>query len=558
MMSRLLTAAGILVLVAVPAVAQVPAKPLVTAQTAPLGKILSDVRAAARILGGPELAKEFDNNLKEVLGEKGFSGIDLTRRIVAYGDLADEAEKSSGVVVIPITSEDEFKALIGRLGPYENKGKLTPVDGQPGLYAVDTDKAEADYPVRLRFHDRAAYLGFNVPDPAMAVKTLLPAAGLIRPTDNSFFAYEFHLAQYKGNGKTQLAKQLATAAEQLDQAPLPPGAKKAGEEILALVKRSSTSVLDDGDVAAYRFKFDAETGMAAIETALIPKPGTPLAADLAARVPTTNKFAGLVGQDTTVGFVTRLPLFTTELRTAAVAGIDEGVGMVSGDVPEDFQPLADEAKAGLLRTVKTGQFDIAAALSGPNEDDQFGVAVAIAFEDTTKIEKQLRDLFDKYKADQPALNFIKLDAAQVNGVNIHEAPLGAFVPEPAQAIFGKGSSAYFAFGPKGIYVTFGPNALDAIKAAIALKPAQADVVDIVVNPARLKTLVSIADPDTAKEMAEMLGGPDELLSAFDMSVEGGKELRVKFGMNLKLIPRGVATGAETEQAFPPDAPVEKR
>ena len=532
--------------------AQAPAKPLITAQTAPLGTVLADVRAAARIIGGPELAEEFDDNLKESLGEKGFQGIDLTRRIVSYGELTAEAENSSAVMIIPITSEDEFKAFVGRLGPDGDKLKLVPADGQPGLYAVETDDGEGDVPVRLRFHERAAYVGINVPVEALAVKALLPAAGLTRPADDSLFAYEFHLSRYTADGKAQAVAQSKKLREQMDEAPLPPGIKQALGKLFDMSDRLTESVIEDGDVAAYRLRFDAATGLAVIETALIPKPGTPLTADLAARTPTTNKFAGLVGKDSAVGFQTRLPLFAPELRAAAEAGIGE-LDIVAADVPEDLKPVFDEAKAGLVRTVKTGQFDLAAAVSGPNESDQFGVAVAVAFEDTSKLEKQLRDLFDKYKADQPALNFIKLDVAKVGTVNVHEAPLGAFAPPPAQAIFGKGSSAYFAFGPTGIYVTFGPDALAAIKAAIALKPAKANVLNVLVNPARLKTLVTIADPDTAAEMKEMLGGPDELLSAFDIDVTGGKELRVRFGVNLKLIPRGTFTGTRRPSEYPPDA-----
>lgn len=549
MKSRFLSATLWVALMIAPAAAQAPAaKPLVTAQSQPLGQILDSVKTAARAVGGNKAVEQIEEAIKDKLGEKGFTGLDLTRRIVGYGDLAGEVEKSSGFVVIPITGEEEFKDFLARLGPDDDKLKLTPVDGNPGLYIVETPDGDAEVPVRLRFHDRAAYIGFNVPDDAMAAEKLLPAAAMIRPTDNAVFSYEAHLGRYPEDLKGKTAEQMKQLREQMDGAPLPPGFKKAASEILSLSERLSKQMVDEGDVAAYRFRFDPQTVTAAVEVALIPKAGTKLAAEIAAWKPTTNRFAGLVGKDTAGGFLLSLPLFTPELRNAIEAGLDEGVNLAASDVPEDFQPVVEELKAALVRTVKTGQFDVAASVDGPNDADQYQVAVAVSLEDTAKLEKQLRDLFDKFKADQPALNFIKLDVAKVGNVNIHEAPLGAFVPPPAQAIFGKNSSAFFAFGPHGIYVTFGPTALDAIKKAVTLEPSEAKIIDVIVNPARMQKLIAAANPDAADDVANVFDKDDQKLSAFSISVKGGTELQLTYGLNLKLIIKPIMMSRTSESS----------
>lgn len=557
MKSRFLAAAVMVLCIIAPAVAQTSAgKPFVTAQTQPLGKILDDVKAVVRLIEGDKGVQKFHDEIRDTLGEKGFTGLDLTRRIVGYGDIvSNEPQQSSGFVVVPITSEAEFRDLLARMSREDGKGvSLTAVAGNPGLYIVKS-KAEddnTDVTVRLRFHDRAAYIGINVADADMDAKKLLPAASMIRATDNSVFSYEAHLHRYTGDAKKQAFEQLQKLNDALDGLPLPPGAKKAAEELLALSKRMTTSIIEEGDVTAYRLRFDSQTMEFAWETALIPKAGTKLAADIAARKPTTNRFAGLIGKETTGGVLLQLPLFAPEIRNAVEAGLDQGVQLLGDSIPEEFQPLVEEARAGVVRTVQTGQFDIVTALDGPDANDHFGVALAISFENTAKLEKQLKDLFEKFKGDQPALNFLKLDVAKVAGVNIHEAPVGAFLPPEGQAIFGKTSSAYFAFGPHGIYVTFGPKALDTIKAAVQLKPTPAKAFDVVMNPARFQKFLAVSDTDgDTQAVQDVLEKRDELYSVLFAAVEGGKELRVRMGVNVKMFFKPLIKLGESGNAASP-------
>ena len=538
MMSRFVAALVAMLFGLAPALAQAPPPlPLITGQSQPLGKILDDIKIAANAVAGEKAVKQINEALKEKLGEKGFLGLDLNRRIVGYGDLSNDPEKSSGFVLIPITGENEFKDFLSRLSTEDGEAKLelTAVDGKPGLYNVVNKEQDNDVPIRLRFHDRTAYFGFNVPDEAMDASKLLPAAKLIRATDNSFFSYEIHLSRYPKTLKQQNLDQLKQLGGMLEGAPLPPGAKQAAEELLTMLKRMTLAVLDEAEVAAYRLRFDPERVEAVIETALIPKPRTNLAADLATRKPTENRFASLIGQDTVTGLVTRLPLFAPEIRKAIELGLEEGVNLAGASVPEELQPLIEELRAMLTRTVKTGKFDLGASLNGPNSAGLYSLAAGVSLEDTAKIEKLLRALFDKYKAEQPALNFLKLDVAKVGNTNIHEAPVGAFLPANAQVIFGKASSLYFAFGPQAVYITFGPQALDAIKTAIVAKSQPARVLDVKVNPARMAKLIQAASPEGGMAAEELLGTTNALASMFYLNVEGGYELRIQIGINLKII-----------------------
>ncbi|MCZ2343399.1 MAG: hypothetical protein LC104_16640 [Bacteroidales bacterium] len=553
---RFLAASVLVLSIIAPALAQTSAgKPLVTAQTQPLGKILDDVKSIVRLIDGEKAVQKFNEGIREALGEKGFTGLDLNRRIVGYGDLnSEEPEKSSGFVVIPVTSAAEFQDLLARMSQDDEKGvTLTPVDGNPGLYSVKSkNDDDNEVSVRLRFHDRAAYFGFNVADGDMAAKKLLPAAAMIRPTDNSVFSYETHFNRYPAGTKKQALGELQKLSAMADGLPLPPGAKKAIGELLSMSKRMTTTLMDDGDVAAYRLRYDPQTTEIAWETAIIPRAGTKLAATIAARKPTMNRFAGLIGKETTGGLLLQLPLFAPEIRNAVEAGLDQGVQLLGESIPEEFQPLVEEARAGLVRTVQTGQFDIVAAVDGPDAKYHFGVALAVAFEDATKLEKQLNNLYEKFKGDRPELLFLKLDVAKVAGVNIHEAPLGAFLPDDGKAIFGKNSSAYIAFGPHGIYLTFGPKALDTIKAAVQLQPAPAKAFDLVMNPARLQKLIIASDPDgEAQAAVDALEKRDELFSVLFAAVEGGAELRVRFGVSVKMFSKPLVKLGESGNAESP-------
>jgi hypothetical protein len=89
----------------------------------------------------------------------------------------------------------------------------------------------------------------------------------------------------------------------------------------------------------------------------------------------------------------------------------------------------------------------------------------------------------------------------------------------------------FAFAPKAFYSTMGPDAIGAIKAAMALKPAEAPQLDVVINPSRLVKLVQSADPQSGAMVAKAVGTDDKLSTMVGLSISGGKEFTAKFGFN---------------------------
>jgi hypothetical protein len=195
-------------------------------------------------------------------------------------------------------------------------------------------------------------------------------------------------------------------------------------------------------------------------------------------------------------------------------------------------------------------------MTGPDKDGAYTVAGAVSYDKTANLEKVLRDLHAK--APNEVKQIIKLDAAKAGDVAIHEAVVGPFLPPEAQKVFGNKASVCAAFAADGIFVTFGPDAVGAMKAALAAKRGEAKAFDVQINPTKLQKLMAAIDPETGKRAAEVLGPGTKLESAFHATIEGGAELRLRVALPVKLLPRAAATtGTATEKGFEPIAEKKK-
>src|SRR5439155_15388767 len=104
---------------------------------------------------------------------------------------------------------------------------------------------------------------------------------------------------------------------------------------------------------------------------------------------------------------------------------------------------------------------------------------------------------------------VKLDVAKVGAVNIHQVNFGGFLPDEAQKLFGGDASLTFAFAPNGIFLAFGPDAVATMKEALAVKPAPAPALEVVVNPSRVRKLLAA----TGAVVPEGLGTADQMVPA---------------------------------------------
>ncbi len=500
------------------------ADPPIVFQTQPPGRILDDVRAVAKILGGDKAVKEVNDRIKEKLGEKGLEGLDLNRPVLGYVSFAKKIEDVVAVVAIPVAGEKEFLALIERVA--DVKPKL----GENGLYELPIGKDNVK--VLMRFNAQHAYIAIGK-DPAfdLDTKVLVAPAKLYNPEEKALAAVRVHFDRLPRELRDQIADGLNDLKKFLDDLRLPADAsapaRKAVDELVKLGTRYA-DLLKDAESAGARVILDINTGEAAVEIGLTGKPGSALAKVIAARQPNTNKFAGLITPDTVAGLKLQLPLFAPEIQNAVTIGLEAGQKSLAENAPPQFQAVIDETFKGLIRTVKDGEFDLALSLRGPDKDGLYTVVGAVAFEDPAALEKELRDLFKK---ELPPMyrGIFNLDVAKVGKTNIHQAKIGGLLPLTVQKVFGEEASLTFAFAPNGIFVAFGPDAVNTLKTALEVKKAPSPPFEVVMNPARLKKFTTALGLDLPQDF----GKEDKLFSTWALTLDGGKELRLRLSTNFK-------------------------
>lgn len=527
--------------------------PPVVLQVAPIDKVLADVRGMVRTVAGDGFVGMVDNAVNGKLGDKGWAGLDTKKPAAGYVYLPNKALKGpedfkeiTGFLALPITTEDEFKALPERLFP-DDPLTFKPVDGKKGLYAVETRNGEGAVPVRLRFHDGYAYIGINAKDDQLDAAALVSVADLVKANDPGLVLVRVFTDRYP----EELLKQQSQQFDELLAKLKEEGGGRVGwmegilESYVAVIKRSSATMTDTEE-SGFRLAFDEKAAEVAIETYAVPKKGTAYAKELAAVKPTANRFASLVTDKSPAAVLLQLPIGTPELRDLFTKALDAGA-KAKENAPEDVRPVVDELLKGLTRTVKGDAIDFAVAIN-PGKDGHYTGVVAVTFDDATKLEKAIKDAVKQ--APKPEQERIQFDAEKVDGVNVHRIT-PPDVPEPFKNLFGS-TDFFVAFGPKGIYAAVGIDALGSLKSAMTAKPAAAKVVDVVVNPKQLGDLIGTGNEQAGKMAAQALGTEDTRLSAFSISYEGGPTMKVRTALNLKVIPKAVMMfGMGRAAAAPP-------
>lgn len=521
------------------------ADPPITFQTQTASRVLGDLRAAADLVGGEPAVKGLNDAIREKLGDKGFAGLDLDRPLVGYVVLAPKPADIVAVVAIPFTVEKDFLALCERFNG------SAPKDLGGGVYQLPPLNPE--YKAHMRFSDGYAYIAYGLkPEPALAPKALVPALKLIDPAEQAAVAATFHFDRLTPAVKFAIPAYVEEVKKELG---LDLGAgglgfmerlivKEALPELEKMAKRYLL-LLGGADTATVKLKLDVPTADFVVEATLTPKPDTALAKEIAARKPTANLFGGLLTPDTVAGFKTRLPFYNDELKAAGTKALKEAQAETANNLPPTVKALSDELFKGLARTVKTGEADIVGGVRGPDKNGDFAAVLAVAFDDPAALEKEFKKFVEKEAPADEQAKF-KWDADKAGKVAIHTYKIGdgrtwlEFFGKP----FGGGKCLVaYAFAPKGVFVVVGPDAVASLKDALAVKPAAAPVLDIVLNPARMQKLLDqTAGPGGPTNVEQLLGKEDRLISAASLTVEGGKELTTRFTLNLRLLPKALVAG----------------
>ncbi len=547
MRAAFLFAAVTLAAVASPAPA---APPVVTFQVEPTGRLLADLRAGARIVGGESAVGELDRAIERTLGGRDLPGVALDRPAVGYFVLGSKdggTTVESVVLAVPVTGEPEFLALCRRAGRAAD-----PVEGRPGLYRLARPAAKpGDHPTHLRFHEGHAYLVQGLDPAAADPAELAPPGGLAAADEPGLVAVRVHFDRLSAETRGEAMKAIGQAAEALKGLPVPDAAAGPAGRALGQFQAAAgrwLGQLADIRSGVGRLTLDLGAGEAGLEFALVPKPETDLARDVAARVAAPSRFAGLVGKDAAVG---------VSAASALPGGVGEVLGAVleeaaKADLGRDLSPAARPVLAELVRAFgrayRSGEFGWALAVSGPDAAGRFGLVAGVSADDTAKLEQAFRGLVAEGLPPDTEYS-VQLDAAKAGGANVHLLKFKPAAAGEAAEVFGPDARGALAFGPKGIYFAFGQDPVGAAGAAVGLGLRPARSFDVSVNPARLAKLAGAADgPESAKSVTDAVGSSDETASALFVALEGGRELRLRVGASLKLL------GKPAYRAKPPAGP----
>lgn len=527
------------------------ADPAVVFQTQPVGRVLNDARVIATTLAGPKEAGSIDAAIKEKLGPKGFAGLDLNRPVLGYVHLPADPAKAVGVLVVPVTEEKAF------LGFFERLTGTAPKAGDGGLYTIPA--GDPGPTVVLRFGDGHAYLasgakGGGDPAAVLAKDALVPTAKLYDPADQSLLAVRVHFDRLPKELRGQAKDLLGAAKLAAGTIPFPPEveepAGKAVGEALKLAERW-LKLSEGAKEVAVRVSVDAAAAELGAELAVVPLPGSELGKEIAARRPTTNRFAGLVTPDAALGFTTRLPFFNDETKAAAGHGLDAAIKATDG-FGGNAGGLFVEVLKGAKRTVATGEFDIASVVRGPDKNGLFTNVQAVAFDDPAAVEKALKTLIEN-DAPEEIRRAVKWDAEKIGAVRVHVLDFaklnqaqGAFGPE-FKMFGGADAKLMVAFAPTAVYFAIGPDAAAELRRALALRPAEAPVADVVLNPSRMIKLMTVggAPARETDEIAKTFGTDDRPVTLGHLTVTGGADLRVTGRLSIRAFKSVLGTHANS-------------
>lgn len=541
-----------------PAMAE-PPKPAVVVQTKPMARLLADYREMIRQIAGPvegdAKVKHFDNELKELLGEQGFEGLDINRPVALYIVFTETIEDAKIVVVAPVSGEKEFVGFLERL-----KIKAEPIKDRPGAYSLaGAVKDLFDKPSHLQFAPGGwAYVEMNTDQP-IDPKDLVAPGDLLDNADPSLYSARVFPRRVPEKLVKHLLDQFdmsANAFKGFAAAGLPRHVGKMVGTILdegpKLIRRYGETGLKEVEELTMRFNWDQATGDTRLDLGLVPNAGSPLAKEIAAIPATTNRFAGLVPKNAAAGITFKAPLFAQEIQEIAAALLEAGkVELTMGDLPEAFHPIADEIASGLIRSVKKGQLDGAIAML-PSKGDHFTVVGGVSCDDPSGAEKELR------KAGQLAalVKLFEFDVAKVGAVSIHKVPfhrgIPAVIAEDFAKVFGQDAPGYVAFAKDAVFAAYGPDALEAIKTALAVKTGPAPAFDLVGNMKSIHKLVSaLGGEKPAALFSQHVGTDDRAASLVRVTIERGKNLTARIEVNLRYLPRAVIIGEAIENDVKP-------
>lgn len=494
------------------ATAAEPAKPAIEFRLKSVVDLLPVIEYGADLAGQGNAAEQVTAIIKEVVRQKmGLKGVDLTKPVGGYVIVAENVADSPIVLMVPVASEDAF------LGALEDDVHFNPKKEADGTYTLTVPNFPAS--LHLRFANGYGYVGFRSAA-GVAKDKLLDPKDFFAAKQDAAFALNVFLDRIPADLRKVAYGQIELQLNDAIRATNP--AEKALQKFLAdRVTDMAKTALMDGEKLSLTLSADPKADDIALELTLTPKAGTTLAKTLGGWADRPSKAAGLAvnakGAAAAVAINFGLP---SETKAGLNKLIDVALAEALDKADGAGKVLMKQVADALLPTLRAGEFELGAALLGPNEKGKFGGVVGVRTEGGREIKKLAE-----------ALSVLLPESIAKIKFDVEKQGFGSYhtITSPALANPKLAADAVQLYTSEELFAaTLAPDTA-ALKAMLAAKPAATPMFHVEASVVKLFRLIKDVEADKlAKMTEEAFGKPvrdgDDTIK---LTVSGGKDFRLK-------------------------------
>jgi hypothetical protein len=493
--------------------------PTIVVRIKSLDTLRQNLQLVVKLVGQAEAANQIEGLIKSRIGKNGLEGVDLSRPLGAYVRYGKSLDEISGAILLPMADEKTFLTLLDNIGVVYKKDKA-------GIYSYKNENVD----VFFRFKHQYLYITSlnpaniqdkNLPEPAKALAVGGDAAISVVAR-----------AQHIPKDARLIALGPLKDAVQAAKAQMQPGETKTQAAFrVALLDEFHTfarSVIQDAD--EIRLDVDVKDGTLHVDVKARAMQGSALAKSIKLLGEFKSPLAGFGADDAA---------FRGSLHLALPDELNQAFGKVIEEVRDkSLESIEDKAKKAqarslfdaLLPTARAGEFQAAAALLGPqDEQNHFAILAALKVKDGVKLGKTVHDLLKDALMNVPDKDKgkFKLDADSVGNISIHrlEVPADPKLDKILKDLAGD-NQLYLAFREDAVFLALGKGALPALKSALGKTDAVASpplMFDVDIS--RISALMT---PD--KELRELAKG-----GRLSVAVDGGASLHARIQVRLNVL-----------------------
>jgi hypothetical protein len=518
MLKKFLPICALLLLLPVLGPAELAAQPAQTPPTlvvrlASLDNLFENLKLLSGLLGKDDIAGKLDQSIKTRLGPRGLYGIDGQRPIGFYARVGKDISDLSGVLMVPVRGDKEFKEMLAGLGWEVSSA------GKDGIHTVKQNLLPVD--LQYRISAKYAYVSLAGSDTLLTANLIEPQK-IFTGKSQAALSLTLRLDQIPADARGFFLDTLKDGLGKLDakEGETSKGPKALQAVLAKEMQRILESVFKDGEEVNADINIDAKTKQLAVDLTLRPKAKSKLAENIAKLGQRQTLFAGVLHKDAAMNALVNCDV-PPELRGALGAVVEDMVKQVTSDLKDESkQKQAVQLLEAIKPSLTANHIDAALSLRGPHKSKQFtmvaGLKLHLGDKLLTALVALLKDL------PQSEQKLIHLNVDKVGEVGIHKLEMQGSFDGVTKQMFGD-SPIYVAFRNDACFLALGEEGLAAIKDAVAAKAEVQPAVQFDMSAARLSATMG---------KAAGAAGDDARLR---FTLDGGAMLSVRFTVALSAL-----------------------